>query len=147
MIRVVFQTAAGEVECGPFEKVTLGGINADLLVAGNEILATHTGRVWELPDGTGVGAIEFMAAREEIMKAVNAGADLTMNAMDEAGYLHDETAANVANLVVCAIGTVLDMGEDATIVDVLVGNFEGTIEQWRSEVGDEAVDAALEVAG
>lgn len=59
MIRVVFHTAAGTVERGPFEKVTLGGINADILVAGDEVLANRDRDVWELPDGTGVGAMEF----------------------------------------------------------------------------------------
>jgi hypothetical protein len=59
MIRVVFHTAAGTVERGPFSKVTLGGINADILVTDDEVLATRDRDVWQLPDGTGVGAIEF----------------------------------------------------------------------------------------
>lgn len=81
--------------------------------------------------------------REEIMQAVNAGADLAMNAMHDAGALHDETAANVANLVVCAIGSVLDHGSDVSIVDVLAENFEQTADQWRTELGDDVVDAAI----
>jgi hypothetical protein len=59
VIRVVFHTAGGTVERGPFAKVTLGGINADILVTADEVLANRNRDVWELPDGTGVGAIEF----------------------------------------------------------------------------------------
>lgn len=79
--------------------------------------------------------------REQVMAAVNTGADLALGAMADAG-MHDEEAANVSNLVVCAIGSVLE-NPDATIVDVLVDNFEGTIEQWRTELGDDVVEQAL----
>lgn len=78
----------------------------------------------------------------EVMRAVNTGADLTLNAVRDAGRLDDELAANLANLVVCAIGSVLHNPE-ATIEDVLRDSFAGTIEQWREELGDDVVDRAL----
>lgn len=80
-------------------------------------------------------------SHEDIMRAVNAGADLVLAAMSEAGTLND-AASNVSNLVVSAIGTVLEK-PDATIVDVLADSFPGSAGQWREEFGDDVVDKAL----
>ena len=80
--------------------------------------------------------------RDEAMTAINAGADLATSAMAEAGSMTTDEAYNVANLVVCAITTVLGNPE-ATMIDVLTENFAGTADQWREELGDVVVDAAI----
>lgn len=81
--------------------------------------------------------------RAAVMKTVNAGADLVIEAMTKAGQTNG-SAADVANVVVCAIGTLLD-NPDATIVDVLAENYPDTAGQWREEFGDDVVDQALEL--
>jgi hypothetical protein len=93
-------------------------------------------------------AIDVLCApvnQDDIMTAVNAGTDLATEAIGRAGFgcLNPDGAYNIACLVVNAIGTVLDE-PTATMVDVLVGNFDAsTIGDWRQELGDEIVDAAL----
>lgn len=60
MISVTFHTPSGDIVRGPYPSITLGGAYADILVAGNEVLANvNDGPLWDLPDGTPVGAIRF----------------------------------------------------------------------------------------
>lgn len=83
MIEVLLHTAETVIIRGPFESVTLGGLNADLLVAGDEKIAMRSGNfpgLWETPDGVGIGAIAFVAGSNEalakaksICDALNAG--------------------------------------------------------------------------
>lgn len=81
------------------------------------------------------------ANRDEIMAAVNAGADLAMESLAD-DYISKDEAYNIANIVACAIGSVLD-NPAVTIAEVLAANFADTVEQWREEYGDEIVDAAI----
>lgn len=60
--------AGGVIEHGPYPSVTLGGLNADLLVAGNETIAvraTNFRDLWETTDGIGIGSIEFVDEEPE----------------------------------------------------------------------------------
>jgi hypothetical protein len=60
MISVTFHTATGDIVRGPYPSITLGGAYADILVAGDEVLArVNEGPMWDMPDGTPVGAIRF----------------------------------------------------------------------------------------
>lgn len=53
--------------CGVIERVlpsvTIGGMNAELLVSGNETIAERGKNfrdLWETPEGIGIGSIEFV---------------------------------------------------------------------------------------
>lgn len=82
-------------------------------------------------------------ARQQFMTAVNAGADLVSEALAASGFLRSESAYDVSSLIVNAIGTVLDMRE-STMVDVMASNWDATgVRQYREELGDEVIDAAL----
>jgi hypothetical protein len=80
--------------------------------------------------------------RDDVIAAANAGADLVLHAMSDNGYMGSDEAYNVSNLVVCAIGSVLD-NPHASVVDVLAENFQDSANQWREELGDDVVDQAL----
>jgi hypothetical protein len=84
--------------------------------------------------------------REEIMRAVNTGTDLATEAMGNANFVSGDQAYNIANLVVNAIGTVLDHADEVSMADVLADNFdESSMPDYRQELGDDVVDQALEL--
>lgn len=97
-------------------------------------------------------AIDVLTApvnRDEIMVAVNAGADLALDAIGRAGYRHltPDDAYNLSSLIVNAIGSALD-GPVTDMAEVMAANFdESTIGDWREELGDELVDQALALRG
>jgi hypothetical protein len=98
VIGVRFHVARGVVDRGPFEAVTLGGIRADVLVADDEILARREGELWELPDGTGVGAMEFVSAlAPERYAAICAVVDRVKT--DERSLDTDEYASQIEALL------------------------------------------------
>lgn len=70
--------------------------------------------------------------REEVMRAVNAGADLvTANISSD----HYEEYANATNVTVCMIGNLLDDPE-TSFEDAMGDSFQGSMDQWRSEFPD-----------
>lgn len=68
-------------------------------------------------------------SRDEVVAAINAGADLVLEniSMD-----HDEEYGNAANVIVCAILSTLN-NPDISFISMMQENFDTNIDQWLSE--------------